>query len=53
MSEEKKALRIEYSEVLLSKLNISVEVLNKEKLPKDGNYLLVSNHRSIIDPLIV
>jgi len=52
-SEEKKALRIEYSEVLLSKLNISVEVLNKEKLPKDGNYLLVSNHRSIIDPLIV
>jgi 1-acyl-sn-glycerol-3-phosphate acyltransferase len=52
-SEEKKALRIEYSQVLLSKLNISVEVLNKEKLPKDGNYLLISNHRSIIDPLII
>ena len=52
-SEEKKALRIEYSQTLLSKLNISVEVLNKEKLPKDGNYLLISNHRSIIDPLII
>ncbi len=52
-SKDKKALRIEYSETLLSKLNISVEVLNKEKLPKDGNYLLMSNHRSIIDPLIV
>ena len=52
-SKEKKALRIEYSETLLSKLNISVEVLNKEKLPKDGNYLLMSNHRSIIDPLII
>ncbi len=52
-SEEKKALRIEYSQTLLSKLNINVEVLNKEKLPKNGNYLLISNHRSIIDPLIV
>lgn len=52
-SEEKKALRIEYSQVLLSKLNISVEVINKEKLPKDGTYLLISNHRSIIDPLII
>lgn len=52
-SEEKKALRIEYSKTLLSKLNINVEVLNKEKLPKNGNYLLISNHRSIIDPLIV
>jgi 1-acyl-sn-glycerol-3-phosphate acyltransferase len=28
-------------------------VINKEKLPNDGQFLLVSNHRSIIDPLII
>jgi len=32
---------------------MSVTVLNPEKLPKDGNYLLISNHRSIVDPLII
>ena len=52
-SKEKKEIRFDYSYTLLSKLNISIEVLNKEKLPKDGNYLLISNHRSIIDPLII
>lgn len=46
-------LRLEYAQELLEKLNISVEVINKEKLPQDGQYLLVSNHRSIIDPLII
>ncbi len=46
-------LRLEYAEILLNKLNISIEVLNKNNLPKEGQYLLVSNHRSIIDPLIV
>jgi 1-acyl-sn-glycerol-3-phosphate acyltransferase len=46
-------LRLEYTQQLLKKLNISVEVLNKEKLPQDGQYLLASNHRSIIDPLII
>jgi len=50
---EKKDLRLEYSQTLLSKLNINIEVLNKENIPKDGQYLLVSNHRSIIDPLII
>ncbi|NQY92961.1 MAG: 1-acyl-sn-glycerol-3-phosphate acyltransferase [Campylobacteraceae bacterium] len=50
---EKMALRLQYSQILLGKLNISITVLNSEKLPKDGNYLLVSNHRSIIDPLII
>ncbi|MDZ7819896.1 MAG: 1-acyl-sn-glycerol-3-phosphate acyltransferase [Aliarcobacter sp.] len=52
-SKEKKDLRLEYSQTLLSKLNISIEVLNKENIPNDGKYLLVSNHRSIIDPLII
>jgi 1-acyl-sn-glycerol-3-phosphate acyltransferase len=50
---EKKALRIEYSETLLSKLNIEIEVTNKQNIPRDGKYLLISNHRSIIDPLII
>jgi len=52
-SEERFKLRLEYAEVLLDKLNIKIEVLNKEKLPHDGQYLLISNHRSIIDPLII
>lgn len=52
-SQERIDLRFEYSQVLLDKLNISIEVLNKEKLPEDGQYLLISNHRSIIDPLII
>ena len=50
---ERLKLRREYAEVLLDKLNIKVEVLNKERLPEDGQYLLISNHRSIIDPLII
>jgi len=52
-SQERIDLRMEYAQLLLNKLNISVEVINKEKLPLDGQYLLVSNHRSIIDPLII
>lgn len=46
-------LRLEYTELILKKLNITVEVNNKEKLPLDGQYLLISNHRSIVDPLII
>lgn len=52
-NKKKKALRLEYSKTLLSKLNISIKVINQEKIPKDGQYLLISNHRSVIDPLIV
>ena len=52
-SQERIALRMEYCQILLDKLNISVEVINKDKLPEDGQYLLISNHRSIIDPLII
>jgi len=51
--DKKKVLRLEYSQRLLSKLNLEVIVNNKERLPKDGKFLLVSNHRSIIDPLII
>jgi 1-acyl-sn-glycerol-3-phosphate acyltransferase len=52
-SEEKKQLRIEYAQTLLGKLKIEVVVKNREKLPKDGQFLLTTNHRSVIDPLIV
>ena len=52
-TKEKIDLRREYSQVLLSKLNISVKVINKENIPTEWKYLLVSNHRSIIDPLII
>ena len=47
------ALRLKYAETILSSLNISVEVEGAEKLTKDKQYLIISNHRSIIDPLIV
>ena len=46
-------LRHEYAETLLSRLNISVEVDGAEKIAHGGQYLIISNHRSIIDPLIV
>jgi 1-acyl-sn-glycerol-3-phosphate acyltransferase len=50
---DKKRVRLEYAETLLAKLRISVDVKNREKLPLDGQFLLMSNHRGIIDPLIV
>ena len=50
---EKKRLRVKYSEILLSKLKISVKVKNNKNLPLDGHYLLVSNHRGVIDPLVI
>jgi len=50
---DKKRLRLEYSQKLLRRLNISVRVENADKLPKEGQYLLFSNHRSIIDPLVI
>jgi len=49
---EKKRLRLEYSQAQLDTLNITVNVENEEKLPKEGQYLVVVNHRSIIDPPI-
>ncbi len=50
---EKKRVRLQYAQTLLKKLKISVEVKNREKLNSDKQYLLISNHRGIIDPLIV
>jgi len=52
-SQEKKQIRTEYSDLLLSKLKLKVKVINPQKIPKEGQYLLVSNHRSVIDPLII
>ncbi len=49
----KKKLRTAYSKAQLSALNITVTVENPEKIPPDGKYLLISNHRSIIDPPIL
>ena len=51
--DEQMHLREEYVEALFSKLRIDVNVINKEQLPQDGKYLLISNHRSIVDPLII
>jgi len=49
---EIKKLRLAYSHAQLKTLNITVNVENKEKLPKEGQYLVVVNHRGIIDPPI-
>jgi len=49
---EIKRLRLAYSNAQLKTLNITVNIENEEKLPEDGQYLVVINHRSIIDPPI-
>jgi 1-acyl-sn-glycerol-3-phosphate acyltransferase len=49
----KKALRFEYSKTLLEKLDLEVKIINQEKIPQDGQFLLASNHKSVIDPLII
>ena len=46
-------LRLQYAQTLLSHLKINIDVEGVDKINKDGPYLIVSNHRSIIDPLIV
>lgn len=50
---EKKKLRYEYGNLILSRLNIEVLVSGLDKVDPDGQYLLLSNHRSIIDPCII
>ena len=50
---EKKKLRLAYSSAQLNALNITIDVENPEKIPETGQYLLVSNHRTIIDPPII
>ncbi|MCK4875884.1 MAG: 1-acyl-sn-glycerol-3-phosphate acyltransferase [Sulfurimonas sp.] len=50
---DKKRIRIAYATAILNRLNIKIKVINADRLPQDGQYLLTSNHRTIIDPLIV
>jgi 1-acyl-sn-glycerol-3-phosphate acyltransferase len=52
-TKDKKRIRIEYANTLLGKLKLNINIINEKKLPKEGQFLLVSNHRSVIDPLIV
>lgn len=52
-SQEKKRIRTLYSKVLLDKLKLHVKVKNPQKIPAEGQFLLISNHRSVIDPLII
>jgi len=52
-SQEKKRIRLEYAQRLLKTLKISVDVKGKEKLASGKQYLILSNHRGVIDPLIV
>lgn len=50
---EIKRLRLAYSVAQLDTLHVSVKIENPEKLPQEGQYLIVANHRSIIDPPII
>lgn len=50
---KKKRLRIAYAHTQLGALGIKVNVKNPENIPQSGQYLLVSNHRSVIDPPII
>ncbi|WP_309497641.1 lysophospholipid acyltransferase family protein [Sulfurovum sp.] len=50
---EKKRLRLAYSEAQLKTLKVTIEIENREKLPQNGQYLVVANHRGIIDPPII
>jgi len=50
---EKKRIRLEYAKTLFQKLKINIEIRNEDIIPKDGKYLLLSNHRGIIDPLVI
>jgi len=50
---DKKSVRLEYAELFFSTLNIEIHIENKEKIPQNGQYLIFSNHRSILDPLAI
>ena len=50
---EKKRLRHAYSAAQLNALNMTVKIENRNNLPNDGQYLIIANHRSIIDPPII
>ncbi len=52
-AKEKKRLRTQYSKTLLNRLHIEVKLKNPEKMPSKGQFLLISNHRSVIDPILI
>lgn len=49
----KKNIRLEYSKKQLGALNISIKAEGLEKIVPGKQYLLLCNHRSIIDPPII
>jgi 1-acyl-sn-glycerol-3-phosphate acyltransferase len=49
----KRQVRLQYAQTLMKKLKIGVKVVDAHKIPPKGQFVLVSNHRSIIDPLII
>jgi 1-acyl-sn-glycerol-3-phosphate acyltransferase len=46
-------MKLIFANKLFKKLNIKVNITNKEKIIKGQNYVLITNHRSIIDPLVI
>ncbi|MBL0708216.1 MAG: 1-acyl-sn-glycerol-3-phosphate acyltransferase [Sulfurimonas sp.] len=50
---ERKKIRFEYCFKVLTKLDLEVKVINPQKIPQDGQFLIVSNHKSVIDALII
>ena len=52
-ADKRTQLRLAYAETLLSDLNLRVDVKGAKKVNQGQQYLIVSNHRSAIDPLII
>lgn len=52
-NEARKRLRFEYASTLLGRLNIGINATGLDKIDSGKQYLLLSNHRSIIDPCII
>jgi 1-acyl-sn-glycerol-3-phosphate acyltransferase len=50
---DKKQLRLDYAKKLFDKMNIDVNIEDSTKVPNDGQYIFLVNHRSIIDPLVL
>ena len=42
-----------YIPAIITLLNMKMDFRGKEKLPKDGRFLLVCNHLSILDPVVL
>jgi len=52
-NKEKMKLRIQFSKKIFKLLNIKVIVTNYENIPINKNFILLSNHRSVLDPIII